>query len=66
MKNNTDIRALLRQKRVKQWQVAMELGISEITLSRWLRFPLSVEKRDMILNAAQRITEKEEEHGKTS
>lgn len=66
MKNNTDIRALLRQKRVKQWQVAMELGISEITLSHWLRFPLSVEKRDMILNAAQRITEKEEEHGKTS
>ena len=63
MKNNTDIRTLLRQNRVRQWQVAMELGISEVTLSRWLRFPLSVEKRNAILKAVQRITEKEEKHG---
>ena len=63
MKNNTDIRTLLRQNRVRQWQVAMELGISEVTLSRWLRFPLSVEKRNAILKAVHRITEKEEKHG---
>jgi hypothetical protein len=37
----------------------MELGISEVTLSRWLRFPLPAEKRTAIVDAVHRINAKE-------
>lgn len=45
-KNNNIIREAMKAKGYTQWQTADLLGISEITLSRWLRHELS-EQRQM-------------------
>lgn len=32
-----DVKLLMKQNQVKQWEVAEAMGISEFTLCRWLR-----------------------------
>lgn len=57
MKENSDIRKLAMRHGVKQWQIAAECDISEQTLVRWLRFPLSSERRSMIIAAIERLAQ---------
>ena len=46
MKNaNQDIRDYAAKKGVYFWEIAMELGISEPTMTRWMRVELSADKR---------------------
>lgn len=47
--NNTDIRKYAKTHGVRLWQIADELGISEITMSRKLRYELSEEEKQKIL-----------------
>lgn len=54
-----DVKALLRNRRILQWQLALELNISESTLVRWLRAPLSREHETAILEGIERILQKE-------
>ena len=54
---NTEIREAIKKARVKHWEVASALGISEYTLVRWLRFPLSEERRAAILKAIETARE---------
>lgn len=54
-----DIKMLLRNKHILQWQLALELNISESTLVRWLRAPLSREHETAILESIDRISQKE-------
>lgn len=56
---NLHIRKAARIADVRLWQVADRLGISEPTLGRWLRRPLSPEREALILEAIRSI-EKEE------
>jgi hypothetical protein len=57
-KPNDDIRLFFRQKGFYLWQVAEQLGVSEITLIRWLRKPLRDDKKQAIMNAVYELEKK--------
>ena len=48
---NENVRELARHAGIPLWAVAHQLQISEATLFRWLRFPLSEEKDRRIKEA---------------
>lgn len=51
-----DIRAMLKERRIFQWELARTLGISEFTLVRWLRNgPLSEERAKAVQNAIEQL-----------
>ena len=49
------IQSLMKEKGVKQWEAAAELGIGETTFVRWLRFDLPKEKQDLIIQAVEKL-----------
>lgn len=55
MKANQTIRDKARKCGVRHWQIAQKLGISEPTIMRWLRTPLTPERERMILNAIEKL-----------
>lgn len=55
MKANQTVREAAKRKGVKHWQIAAYLGISEPTIMRWLRIPLSPEREKAILEAIEEI-----------
>lgn len=57
---NKEIRAALRLSDVRQWQVAEELGVSDVTVCRWLRQELPDDKKALMLKAIKDIQEKKE------
>ena len=59
MKENHVIREAARKNGVKHWQIAMRLGISEQTIMRWLRAPLSPDKEKAILEAIEAIAKED-------
>jgi len=58
--NADDIRAVIKKYRYTQFEVAQEVGISEFTLSRWLRGVIPSERKDRILSAIERLRQKDE------
>lgn len=42
-------------KKLYQWEIALEIGVSEPTLVRWLRTPLPAEKEERILVAIEKL-----------
>ena len=52
-KANPEIRKLMKEKSIYQWQVAVELGITDATFVRWLRLPLEDEKINRVLKAIE-------------
>ena len=40
---------------VRQWEVAEQLGVSEVTICRWLRSELSENKKKQILQAIKDV-----------
>lgn len=62
MKKNAEVRNKMTGSGLHQWQVADQIGISEGTLTRWLRTELTGERREKVLDAIDRLTgEKVEE-----
>ena len=55
MRNNQDIRKHARSRGVFLYEVADSLGISEPTMTRWLRGKLTTERKADILNAIDRV-----------
>lgn len=55
MKANLRIRDMAKRKNVKLWEIAQSLGISEPTITRWLRISLSPEKEKTIIDAINAI-----------
>ncbi len=55
MKANETVRRAARAANVPLWRVAAELGISEPTLTRWLRFPLTSDKEAAMLAAIRKL-----------
>ena len=51
MKENQEIRKAAKSAGVPLWKIAAELGISEPTIIRWLRFPLPAEKEKRVMDA---------------
>lgn len=54
---NEAIRKAARIAGVPLWKIAYEVGISEPTITRWLRRPLSPEREAMLLAAISRLSE---------
>lgn len=51
MKANQDIRDLIFLKRLKNWEVAREVGVSDSRFSVWLRTPLNEERKARVEKA---------------
>lgn len=54
---NEPIRRAARVANVPLYAVANSIGVSEATLWRWLRFPLSVEREQRIMEAIQELAQ---------
>lgn len=52
---NQEIRNMLKESGVRQWQIADKLNISEFTLSRMLRYELPEQEKQRILSAMDEI-----------
>jgi hypothetical protein len=57
--NNSEIRNLVRTNRLYMWEVAIAAGISEPTLTRWMRTEMSGEHRTRVLDAIYSLLEQE-------
>lgn len=53
--NNRDIRTLLKMKRIPMWKVAEQIGISEPTITRWFREPLTTDHFQKVMKAIEEI-----------
>lgn len=51
MMDASQIKQILKEKRIYQWEVAKALGITEFTLTRWLRDDLPADKAEQIMQA---------------
>lgn len=54
---NEDLKRVWKRFGIYQWEIAGELGVSDITVSRWLRYELPQEKKELILAAIEKIKE---------
>ena len=59
-KANAIIREELKARGVRHWKLAHELGVSEQTLVRWLRFELSEDKQMEMLEKIEAIAKRKE------
>ena len=50
LKTNEKIRTALRERKMYQWELAERLGVSEPTLTRWLRHELPEDKQNQIVS----------------
>ena len=57
---NRIIREELKTRGVRHWELAHELGISEQTLVRWLRFELSEDRQLEMLMKIEEIAKRKE------
>ncbi|MDD6465391.1 MAG: XRE family transcriptional regulator [Coprococcus sp.] len=55
MKCNVRVRKELETRRIRQWELAKELGIDEGTLCRRLRVELPEEEQDRLISIIQDI-----------
>ena len=59
-KANQIIRNMARANHIPLWRIALQVGVSEQTIIRWLRVPLTAEKESTIMTAIHTIAEEEE------
>ena len=52
---SNEIKKILKEKRIYQWEVAKVLGITEFTLTRWLREDLPEDRATQILEAIDEL-----------
>ena len=55
MDNNVRIRRAARAAGIPLWRVAQEVGVSEPTITRWLRVPLTAEREEKLEKAIIRL-----------
>ena len=56
---NEGIRKRIDDAGLKQWQVAEEVGINHVTMSVWLRTPLTDEQADRVEQAIDALEAKQ-------
>ena len=59
-KANTIIREELKARGVRHWELAHELGVSEQTLVRWLRFEMNEDKQMDMLEKIETVVKRKE------
>ena len=57
MQANQDIRKAIKDSKHYAYEVAEIIGVSEFTLTRWLRRELSADKKAAIIAAVKELTE---------
>ena len=58
-----EVKLLMKQNQVQQWEVAEAMGISEYTLCRWLRKDLKGKQLERLNSAIRKVRSgKEETH----
>lgn len=55
MLKNQEIRQLIKNSRILHYEIAAQVGVSEYTLCKWFRKPLTDEQQEKILSAINRI-----------
>ncbi|MBC2369361.1 hypothetical protein HBP99_12000 [Listeria booriae] len=55
MKANQDLRDLIYTERLRNWQVAEKVGITDSRFSVWLRTPLNEKRRSRVLKAIDEL-----------
>lgn len=58
LEQNQDIKQLIAKKRLRQYEIANQLHVSEFTLSRWLNRELDQNHKQKILKAIDEVSEK--------
>lgn len=58
---NSDIRAAVKKSGIKLWMVAAEIGVSEATLCRRMRFELRADEKSQLMSAIEAIAQREVE-----
>ncbi|MGH1815417.1 hypothetical protein [Enterococcus casseliflavus] len=58
MKANQELRDLIVMHRIRNWEVAEKLGISDSRFSVWLRTPLNDERKSKVEKAVQSLIKK--------
>ena len=53
---NTDIRSLIENHKLKHWQIAEAIGVSEFTFCRWLRKEFTADQKELVLSAIAKLT----------
>ena len=56
---NQEIKNMIKEAGLHQWQIAEACGVSEWTFVRWLRHELSEERRKLVLKAIEELSRKE-------
>lgn len=57
MQANNELRSEMSEYRLRYWEVAEKVGISDGRLSVWLRTPLSDERRKRVEKAIDELTQ---------
>lgn len=55
MKANQKLRNKIAQYRLRYWEVAVQVGISDTTFSKWLRTPLNDERKARVEKAIKKL-----------
>lgn len=55
-RENEQVRRAARSAGVPLWRVAAAIGVSEPTLTRWLRFPLPKDKEQRVMVAISELS----------
>lgn len=61
---NEDIRKFMKVHNVFIWEVALAFSVSEMTIYRWLRKPLTEEKKKLLIDAVNSIAVVKEKNEK--
>lgn len=48
---NAELKQKIKESRIKMWEVAERVGVSYITLARWLRSEKNIQKQPLVLKA---------------
>lgn len=52
---NLQVRGFLKMKGIPFWKIAEVIGISEPTMTRWMRTPLTTDHYEKIMDAVRKI-----------
>ncbi|MDO7799414.1 MAG: hypothetical protein ACLR1F_00695 [Enterococcus avium] len=61
MKANQEIRDRIMVNRLRQWEVAEQVGITDNRLTVWLRTPLREDRRQRVEKAIDELLKKQKE-----
>lgn len=59
-RTNEAVRRAARVADVPLWQIAAKIGVSQPTMTRWLRFPLPTDKEERIMQAIKELAQERE------